>query len=239
MPNNILVFTGNDVCLVKTDMESWEHFGMSIYKTGHFGEAVKELKTGRYVLLVISLNRDNAMLVREQLRVLRGISNIPIAVIAEEAVDVTVKIAAINNGADQIWQLPLSPEEAHILIFAMIRRFTDYNNDNIPVTVYFDHGVIVSPSHRKAFVDGKMVELTKTEFDFLCLLIRNHGIVLTYDQILEKVWGSEYISNSKDIVWSIMRKIRRKIQTSPDLPEFIRTVREIGYSFDPKHKMMR
>ena len=101
MPNSILVYTTSRVCLVKADADSWEKYGISIYKTAYFEETVKELNTGRYLLLVISLNKGNAVLVQQQLRILRSLTNIPVAVVAEEAVGRTAKIASLINGADQ------------------------------------------------------------------------------------------------------------------------------------------
>lgn len=235
MPNNILVFTCSGVCLVKADADSWEKYSIAIYKTTYFEETVKELNTGRYLLLVISLNKGNAVLIQHQLKILRSLSNIPIAVVAEEAVDTTAKIASLINGADQYMELPLSPDEAALSILALIRRFTEFNIGNTSITVYFDHGVVVSPAHRKVFIGNREIELVRKEFDILCLLVRNHGIVLTYDQILEKVWGMEYIDSDREIVWNQIRRLRDKIQIAPDLPRFIKTVHGIGYSFDPKH----
>jgi len=81
------------------------------------------------------------------------------------------------------------------------------------------------------------IELVKKEFDLLCLLVRNHGIVLTYDQIFERVWGEEYIGGGKDIVWNQIRRVRDKIQVDPALPHFIKTVHGVGYSFDPRYKV--
>jgi len=186
---------------------------------------------------VISLNRENPIRIQNQLKILRSLTNIPIAVVAVEPVDVSSKIAALVNGADQFMELPLSPDEVAMSILALIRRFTEFSSELMPVTVYFDHGVIVSPAHRKVFVSGMEIELVKKEFDLLCLLVRNHGIVLTYDQIFERVWGEEYIGGGKDIVWNQIRRVRDKIQVDPALPHFIKTVHGVGYSFDPRYKV--
>jgi len=235
MPNRILIFTESGVCLVRAAPDSWEKYGISMYKTAHFEDVIKELKTGRYLLLVVSLSRHNAVMIQQQLKVLRNLTNIPIAIVAEEPVDTSSKIATLINGADQFMELPLSLDEAALTILAMIRRFTEYNEDNIPITVYFDHGVVVSPAHRKAFVSSMEIELVRKEFDILCLLVRNHGIVLTYDQILERVWGAEYIGGEREIIWNQIRRLRDKIQITPDLPQFIKTVHGVGYSFSPKY----
>jgi len=108
------------------------------------------------------LNHEIVVLIQNQLKILRSLTNIPIAVVAEEPVDASSKIATLANGADQFMELPLSPDEVAMSILALIRRFTEFSSELMPVTVYFDHGVIVSPAHRKVFVNGMKIERGNT-----------------------------------------------------------------------------
>ena len=76
--------------------------------------------------------------------------------------------------------------------------------------------------------DGKEVSLTKTEFHLLCEFADHAGLVLSRDQLLERVWGYEYLGDSR-LVDAHVRRLRVKIEDQPDEPRLIVTVRGIGY----------
>ena len=94
-------------------------------------------------------------------------------------------------------------------------------------------GLEIFPDRRKVFRDGRDISLTTKEYDLLCLLVENKGIVLTYEQIYQRVWGEERIGNESNAVGCHVRNLREKLYVaSPDSPFTIRCVREVGYCLD-------
>ena len=94
-------------------------------------------------------------------------------------------------------------------------------------------GLEIYPRRRKIFRDRREIDLTTKEIDLLYLLAANKGIVLTYEQIYQKVWGEEGLGNESNAVGCHIRNLREKLYASePDSPFSIRCVREVGYCVD-------
>ncbi len=94
-------------------------------------------------------------------------------------------------------------------------------------------GLEIYPDRRKVFRDRREINLTTKEYDLLCLLVANKRIVLTYEQIYQKVWGEEGLGNESNAVGCHIRNLREKLYAaSPDSPFTIRCVREVGYCLD-------
>lgn len=99
-------------------------------------------------------------------------------------------------------------------------------------------GLDIYPERRRIFRDSQEIYLTTKEYDLLCLLAANKGMVLTYEQIYQRVWGEEGLGNESNAVGCHVRKLREKLYaTTSDSPFSIRCVREIGYCLDiDEHK---
>lgn len=94
-------------------------------------------------------------------------------------------------------------------------------------------GLEIYPERRKIFRDRREISLTTKEYDLLCLLAANKGIVLTYEQIYQKIWGEDGLGNESNAVGCHIRNLREKLYASaPDSPFVIRCVREVGYCLD-------
>ena len=94
-------------------------------------------------------------------------------------------------------------------------------------------GLEIYPERRKVFRDRREINLTTKEYKLLCLLAANKGIVLTYEQIYQKVWGEEGLGNESNAVGCHVRNLREKLYAAtPDSPYTIRCVREVGYCLD-------
>ena len=94
-------------------------------------------------------------------------------------------------------------------------------------------GFAIYPDRRKVFRDYREVSLTTKEYDLLCLLVANKGIVLTYEQIYQKVWGEDGLGNESNAVGCHIRRLRKKLcAASPDPSFTIRCVREVGYCLE-------
>jgi two-component system response regulator RegX3 len=90
--------------------------------------------------------------------------------------------------------------------------------------------VTVDPEQRRVFVRGKEVRLRRKEFDLLSLMVENAGRVLTRDVLIDRVWGSDYIGDTKTLDVHVKR-LRSQIERNPAKPALITTIRGVGYRF--------
>ena len=90
--------------------------------------------------------------------------------------------------------------------------------------------IVINKSSRVVSVDGKPVELSLKEFELLYLLVRNRGRVLSRDMLLEKIWGYDYLGETRTVDVHI-RNLRKKIEKDDNHPQYIITVRGVGYKF--------
>ena len=92
--------------------------------------------------------------------------------------------------------------------------------------------VRVDLDQRRVYVRGEEVRLRRKEFELLRLLVENAGRVLTRDVLIDRVWGTDYIGDTKTLDVHIKR-LRSRIEVDPSTPKLITTVRGVGYRFDP------
>lgn len=107
-------------------------------------------------------------------------NNVPIVIIADECIDVQMKTDNLTNEAEQSMLSPVTPEEDAVAGISLICCFIELNNSVCPVTIYYDHGILISIDYRKVFIGGKEVELFRKEFEILSLLTSKNTRVLTY-----------------------------------------------------------
>ena len=126
-------------------------------------------------------------------------------------------VKAFSNGADDYIRKPFAMKE----FLTRINRFLRNKEDEICVM----DGLVLNRIGRQASIDGKQIELTATEFNLLSYLMRNQGIVLPREQILQKVWGYDFIGTSRTLDMHIA-SLRKKLK---DYAKRIKTVRNVGY----------
>jgi DNA-binding response OmpR family regulator len=158
-------------------------------------------------------------------RALRARSIVPIIIITAQT-DTHDMVAGLEAGADDYVTKPVVPKQLAARIRALLRR-VQLHETTAPRSTRFgdvelrrEQGVV-----RKR---GTEVSLTKTEFRLLCEFADHAGAVLSRDQLLERVWGYEYLGDSR-LVDAHVRRLRVKIEDHPDDPRLIVTVRGIGY----------
>ena len=138
------------------------------------------------------------------------------------------KIEGFISGADDYMVKPFSIKELMFRISALLRRIK--KDDNINTNEIVSHPFTLNLDKRKLFKEGREIELTPTEFSIVKYLITNAKKSLSRDQILEEVWGSNYLYDFK-IVDVNIRRIRNKIEDDPSKPKYIQTVWGYGYCF--------
>jgi DNA-binding response OmpR family regulator len=140
------------------------------------------------------------------------------------------RVAGLDLGADDYIPKPFSVRELLARVRTALRRRRAMAHEEKPIkfgTCELDCAA------RVLRVDGKERECSTKEFELLRYLVRNRGHVVSRDQILNRVWGYEYEGTSRTID-NFVQKIRQKIEDDPDDPRWIRTVRGVGYRFEPE-----
>ena len=150
-------------------------------------------------------------------------------------VELTDRVAGLDAGADDYLAKPFELDELLARLRALLRRTQGGPGDSAAGGsggVLQAQGLRVDPDARRAWWQGGELELTKTEFDLLELLVRNAGIVLTHSTIYDQIWGYDFGSESKNLAVYISY-LRRKLESAGAPSGLIRTVRGIGYSVTP------
>jgi two-component system, OmpR family, response regulator MprA len=138
--------------------------------------------------------------------------------------EVSVRVAGLDAGADDYLVKPFALDELFARVRALLRRNSITDGDEV-LTV---DDLVLDPSRRQAWRAGRELELTKTEFDLLELLMFNAGIVVTRESIYERIWGYDFETSSKSLDVYI-GYLRRKTEIDGAL-RLIHTIRGIGYT---------
>ena len=156
------------------------------------------------------------------------IKNIPIIMLTAKSEEID-KILGLELGADDYITKPFSVRELLARVKAVLRRFSmDEIKSNI-----VDFGILKADfEKREIHVKDKKLDLTLKEFELLEILIRNKGKILTRDTLLDKIWGYEYIGETRTVDVHI-RYLRKKVEEDDKNPKLIETIRGVGYRFNP------
>lgn len=204
-----------------------EGFEVSVAATGT--DALTEFdRTGADIVLLDLMLPE--MSGTEVCRQLRQRSAVPIIMVTARDSEID-KVVGLEIGADDYVTKPYSPRELVARIRAVLRRqspeVAEAGAPTLaagPVRMDIERHVVT--------VDGGVVQLPLKEFELLELLLRNAGRVLTRGQLIDRVWGADYVGDTKTLDVHVKR-LRSKIEPEPSAPRFIVTVRGLGYKFEP------
>jgi two-component system, OmpR family, response regulator RegX3 len=165
----------------------------------------------------------------EVCRQLRQRSNVPVIMLTAKDSEVD-KVVGLELGADDYVTKPFSSRELVARIRAVLRRRSE--PEELPSATLEAGPVRMDVDRHVVTVSGTAVQLPLKEFELLELLLRNAGRVLTRMQLIDRVWGSDYVGDTKTLDVHIKR-LRAKIEPDPSTPRYIVTVRGLGYKFEP------
>jgi DNA-binding response OmpR family regulator len=140
------------------------------------------------------------------------------------------KVAGFAVGADDYLTKPFSLRELTVRVKAILRRMERIGGSTEPATPIDLDGLTLDPARRRVTVDGEEIGLTPLEFEILHALAREPGVVLSRDQLMDRVWGYRDYAGGR-VVDSHVARIRRKLGEDGNDPRFIRTVHGVGYAF--------
>jgi two-component system response regulator MprA len=141
--------------------------------------------------------------------------------------EISDRVAGLDAGADDYLVKPFALDELLARVRALLRRSTPSDSEGSLVV----DDLVLDPPSRSVHRGSRPIELTKTEFDLLELLMRNAGIVLSREKIYERIWGYDFETNSKSLDVYV-GYLRRKTEEHGE-PRLIQTVRGVGYCLRP------
>jgi two-component system response regulator RegX3 len=202
-----------------------EGFEVSIAGTGP--DALSEFDRSGADLVLLDLMLPG-LSGTEVCRTLRQRSNVPVIMLTARDSEID-KVVGLELGADDYVTKPFSSRELVARIRAVLRRRTEPEEllsavlESGPVRMDVDRHVVT--------VGGGAVPMPLKEFDLLELLLRNAGRVLTRGQLIDRVWGADYVGDTKTLDVHVKR-LRAKIEPDPSNPRYLVTVRGLGYKFE-------
>ncbi|MCL3817618.1 response regulator [Aeromicrobium wangtongii] len=202
-----------------------EGFDVAIAETGP--DALTEFDRGGADIVLLDLMLPG-LSGTEVCRALRQVSSVPIIMVSAKDTEVD-KVVGLELGADDYVTKPYSPRELVARIRAVLRRGATDDAD--------DHGALEAGRVRMdvdrhlVTVDGEVAKLPLKEFELLEFFLRNPGRVLTRGQLIDRVWGADYVGDTKTLDVHVKR-LRAKIEPDPTHPVILTTVRGLGYKYD-------
>jgi two-component system response regulator RegX3 len=163
---------------------------------------------------------------------LRQRSAVPIIMLTAKDSEVD-KVVGLELGADDYVTKPYSSRELVARIRAVLRRNADLGDDVATPGTLIVGPVRLDTERHVVEISGTITQFPLKEFELLEFLMRNSGRVLTRTQLIDRVWGSDYVGDTKTLDVHIKR-LRAKIEADPANPVFIQTVRGLGYKLEDK-----
>ena len=203
-----------------------EGYDVTVAETGPDGLTEFDRRGADLVLLDLMLPGLSGV---DVCRALRQRSNVPVIMLTAKDSEID-KVVGLELGADDYVTKPYSSRELLARIKAVLRRGGEAE-DLSPATL--EAGPVRMDVERHTVtIDGDSIALPLKEFELLELLLRNAGRVLTRGQLMDRVWGSDYVGDTKTLDVHVKR-LRAKLEPDPANPRHIITVRGLGYKLEP------
>ena len=222
------------ILLLEDDLSLINGLSFAFRKQGFELAVVRTLKEanelwgeGKYDLLVLDVSLPDGT-GYEFCKKVRQVSKVPIIFLTASDEEMNI-IMGLDIGGDDYITKPFKLGVLVSRINALLRRAKGFNSTD---TELQSNGIKVLMLHGQVFKNEKLIDLTAAEYKLLCLFMKNPNVVLTKEQILDKLWDCEgnYIDSSTLTVY--MRRLRMKIEDNPSEPQMLLTVRRMGYKWN-------
>jgi two-component system KDP operon response regulator KdpE len=165
----------------------------------------------------------------EVLKMIREISSVPVIMLTAKGEE-DDRVRGLELGADDYITKPFSPRELVSRVRAVLRRTEGASPASRSELIEVDDRLKIDFGRREVWINGELVKLRPTEYRLLYHLVQNAGWVVSYDQLLSKVWGYEY-RDEPHYVRLYINYLRQKLEEDPGNPKYILTERGVGYRF--------
>lgn len=223
MNNKDILIIEDDKAITRILELEFKHEGYTFDIAMDGGAGLEKFKEGLYEIILLDLMLPEISGF-EVCRKIRKDSNVPIIMMTARR-DVTDKVIGLDLGADDYVTKPFEMEELLARVRAGLRR-NNARIEELKLLVLADLSLNILT--REVIKQSNPIELTKTEYDLLAYLLTNKGLVLTRDQIIEHVWGYDFVGDS-NVLDVYIRYLRNKIDYPYDV-KLIHTVRGVGYT---------
>ena len=225
-PQRRILLVEDEESLAESIRYSLEQDGFTVTLAADGRKAIERFRSDDPDLVILDLmlpelsGLDVCRLIREE-------SNVPIVMVTAKDSEAD-KVAGLELGADDYVTKPYSPRELVARVRAVLRRGIE--PDLAPMTL--EAGAVRMDVERHVVtVDGNPQKLPLKEFELLEMFLRNPGRVLTRGQLIDRVWGSDYVGDTKTLDVHVKR-LRAKLEADPAHPTMLVTVRGLGYKLD-------
>lgn len=215
--------------LLQLDLER-NGYRVLMASDGAAGLTVFSAGTPNLVVLDVALPGMSGL---EVCRKIREISDVPVLMMTAHAVSEEEIAEGLDSGADEYMLKPFGHIEFHARVRALLRRSNLHDLREKQLTGYDDGHLSVDLTTRRVKIANREVRLTPTEFNLLATFIQNRGEVLTFNQLLEQVWGPEY-KNEHHYPRIYVSHLRRKIEPNIKNPTYIHNEYGVGYRFNAR-----
>jgi two-component system KDP operon response regulator KdpE len=205
-----------------------EHDGFQVTEAYRGMKAVQAVRDATIDLIILDVMLPD-MDGFEVLKIIREVSSVPVIMLTAKSEE-DDRVRGLELGADDYITKPFSPRELVSRVKAVLRRTETASAVTHADVVEVDDRLKIDFGRREVWLDGELVKLRPTEYRLLYHLVQNAGWVVTYDQLLSKVWGYEY-RDEPHYVRLYINYLRQKLEEDPANPKYILTERGVGYRF--------
>jgi len=183
-----------------------------------------DLEEPELVLLATHLNDMQGI---ELLQRLREFSHVPIMMLCDDD-DEDERAHLLDLGADDLVNKPFHMKELLARLRVLLRHQAAQTENEPPESIFSSGDLMIDYAQHQVLLQGRPVQLSRTEYKLLSTLAQNVGRVMTHELLLERVWGAEY-NREVDFIWVYISRLRRKIEPDSRHPRYIVTVPDVGY----------
>ncbi len=228
MTNHSVLVVEDEENLVEALRYNLEHEGYAVLTAPDGGTGLETARAALPDLVILDVMLPNLDGL-EVCRILRRETDVPILMLTAKGEEID-RVVGLEIGADDYVTKPFSMRELMARVRAMLRRPRKTASARMAEPLRSGSLAVDVDAHQ-ASLNGEELRLKPREFDLLALFMRNPGRAFTRDQILEQLWGHDYIGDVRTVDVHV-RWLREKIEADPSTPARIITIRGVGYRFE-------
>ena len=203
--------------------------GYQVFEAFNGKEAIELVKTKEIHLVLMDIMMPILDGISAMVEI-RKISNVPVILLTAKSED-TDKVLGLNVGADDYVTKPFNPVELQARVKSQLRRYMQLGSGTLSVGKTRMGGIELDDKAKEVTLDGEKVNLTRTEYDILKLLMDHPGQVFSPNEIYEKVWKDNPFGTENTVAVHI-RHLREKIEYNPQEPRYLKVVWGRGYKME-------